>query len=167
MESLLQTVKKVGVENYGAKGHGEWNGDETLEQFYNRAITVADLGAGQMVTVETTNPNEVALCMAVKGNRMDKFDRSGTMGAVLLVSPFDAKALTSEIMKSPDVVYKAIAEKNRGPIKRYDGTPGEMVVPTVIEVLPTILTADSRSGYGGKLNQKTSSAPFPAGYKPW
>lgn len=105
--------------------------------------------------------------MAFKGERLDKFNRAGTLGAIFIMSSFDAQALVSQISESPDAMFEAIKDKNGGPSKRFDGTPVSVRLSNSVEILPTVSTADNRASYASKLHEKMNSSPFPPGYKPW
>lgn len=180
-ERLAAAVKSGAVENYGGRGMVV-DGDKKAMGILHRTRAGAKLGLNEMgwgrsegftrvglvplssslITKDIVagfNPQDVAVCVVCYGEKVDQSSRSGLFRSVIIMSQRDAEWFASEVRGKPGLVFSLIRYINRGPIRKFDGTPASIKPGKVVEILPN-------TSVGGTMSQKVESAPFPPGFNP-
>jgi hypothetical protein len=122
-ERLAGAVKFGAVENYGRSGMVV-DGDKRVMEILHRTRAGVKLGISEMgwgrsegftrvglvplssslITKEVAagfNSQDVAICIACYGEKVDQSNRSGLFRSVIIMSPEDAEWFASEVKRKP------------------------------------------------------------------
>lgn len=180
-ERLAGAIKFGAVENYSRR-RMVVDGDEKVMGILHRTSVGAKLGLSEMgwgrsegftrvglvplsstlLTRDVTaglNLQDVAVCIACYGEKVDEYSRSGAFRSVVVMSQADAEWFASEVRRKPGLVFSLIRQVNGGPIRKFDGTPANIRPGRAVEIL-------ANTSVGGTMSQTVESAPFPAGFNP-
>lgn len=180
-ERLAGAVKFGAVENYGIRGMAA-NGDKkVMEILYKTCVgnklKLSEMGWGQsegftrvgLVPLSSSlirkdvatelDRQDVAVCIACYGEKVDKSRRNGAFRSVVIMSQSDAGWFVNEVKRDPCLVFNLIKNVNKGPIRKFDGSPASIKHGKAVEIL-------ANTSVEGTMSQTVESAPFPAGFNP-
>lgn len=66
---------------------------------------------------------DVAVCIACYGEKVDESKRDGAFRSVVIMSQPDAEWFVNEVKRNPCLVFNLIKNVNKGPIRKFDGSP--------------------------------------------
>lgn len=181
-ERLSSRIKSGAVENYTTRGYTP-NGNEKAMDILYRTWADRKLGlsgneykrspdgftrvglvplSSPIISKdirEEFSPQDVAVCVAYYGEKMDEYKRSGVLRSVIILSKEDAALFIEKVKKNPGLVYDMVRQVNGGPIKKYDGSPADIKPGKAVEIL-------ANNSVGGNINQTTKTEPFKESFNP-
>ena len=178
-ETLKRMIRAGTAENYGPRGC--YFSNEELSPVYefvegkvsiarqfipdderSRIILIPVNSLPESILEEAKIGNQldsIVICFTYLGRKVDKWNRSGSLVGLAIMSGEDAQKIQDGILEDPRLIFSLARAVNNGPIKKYDGQPVELIAGKHVTVL-------SNTQFEGKVSEPIKSSPFPEDFDP-